>query len=1253
MLLFVWLQPGLPISFVQNSVVFAQENQVTQEENNEKESLVDEPEEVLKDDVKEENTDDETNQQSDSLSNNEDVDIVKEETPENESYKDIMEDVAQEDVEIIEEDSVEGTQDEEINDTDTTVSEGEAIDEDNTNTIQSASDQEENGSESNQEYKQTALGSIVVLHNEQGFVNVRTDASNDAEIVTKVTPDEKYEYTDEKYDWYEIILNNTETGWVSGVYVSLDTDGKDDTPEETENATAENQDEQEDGTDSISDSESSEESDGSEKTTNDDEDTQDEEQTNSYDEDSDNKPDVLFSVEIINLDEGETLALREDSSTESGTIATIPVGEVLPVFEISGDTEWHRTYIDEVEGWIFAEYTKHINTLQEDLLGIEGLSGELRILDEKKFALVLTERDLPKHNQGESINQMAVLETLTKAITTSEEVLAEKQEDKDKGFLKKIFTSSISDLSEVVTDDPEEIIEAVVADIVEEKRDFASFFSVQITPKVGGKAITLDPEDDYSFIAGSVVLVFEPNLVLDPGTYTITVKIVNPITGKTETITQDLNWGVLAMNTNQDAYLVNDTATIDFGMIDETGAVVCDGALDLDITKPDGSTATLSTASGDIVVSETCGELTNDIPADYTTTYAFTQEGIYTLALDAVNANGAYSDVTFGRLEKTVVVGAVFSDAAISRNMNTRLFPGKDADVSIALDFSSDFVGEIYDVVPLEFELKNIGQGGAEDISESGEHKVIVWDVTASAGESVTLSYIYNAPDVSPYFYTVGPLQSADGSIVEAQVWQLANDASPSLAYVSPGAFDINSAVFVDAFSLAAQETSPNGMAFSTDGTKMFVVGIAGDDVNEYTLSTAFDVSTASFVDAFSVAAQETSPRAVAFSADGTKMFVIGNTGDDVNEYTLTTAWDVSTASFVDAFSIAAQESVPLGMAFSTDGTKMFVVGSSGDDVNEYTLSTAFDVSTASFVDAFSVVAQELVPHGIAFSTDGTKMFVVGSSGDDVNEYTLSTAFDVSTASFVGIFSVSAQDLNPSAIAFSADGTKMFILGDSGNDVNEYMLTSVGDYPENVANDGSINNSSPLAIFLSGDTFQDTDTDNLLDVGSEVTINNVPAGLTPVMTLSDNDTRVTLTFTGNATDHTSADNVAELTFVFDDTAFTLGDATNVGNSGDGGAYSSNVGIDFIDAPGRVSSGLELWLKADSGTSCTTDGCTLATWADQSGNSNNGTAAGTPSYENVSTDLINSNPTVRYEDAADLHSVARQYKCSKQYHVCGW
>ena len=89
-------------------------------------------------------------------------------------------------------------------------------------------------------------------------------------------------------------------------------------------------------------------------------------------------------------------------------------------------------------------------------------------------------------------------------------------------------------------------------------------------------------------------------------------------------------------------------------------------------------------------------------------------------------------------------------------------------------------------------------------------------------------------------------------------------------------------------------------------------------------------------------------------------------------------------------------------------------------------------VATVTFVDSFSLSSQDSLPRGIAFNADGTKMFVVGGNGDEVNEYTLTTGFDVSTASYSQRLSVDAQDNDPSGIAFNADGTKMFVTGMTG-----------------------------------------------------------------------------------------------------------------------------------------------------------------------------------------------------------------------------
>ena len=239
-------------------------------------------------------------------------------------------------------------------------------------------------------------------------------------------------------------------------------------------------------------------------------------------------------------------------------------------------------------------------------------------------------------------------------------------------------------------------------------------------------------------------------------------------------------------------------------------------------------------------------------------------------------------------------------------------------------------------------------------------------------------------------------------------------------------------------FSVAGQETFPTGLFFKLDGSKMYVVGSAGDDVNEYNLSTAWDISTATFLQNFSVVAQDTAPSGIFLKPDGLKMYVSGTTNDEVSEYNLSTAWDISTASFVQSLSVLTEESSPSGVFFKPDGLKMYVIGFTGDEVNEYDLSTAWDVSTASFLQLFSVAAQETSPTGIFFSPDGLKMYVIGISGRDVNEYNLSTAWDVSTASFTQTFSVASQETQPQDVFFKPDGSKMYIVGSATDTIYQY-----------------------------------------------------------------------------------------------------------------------------------------------------------------------------------------------------------------------
>ena len=245
-------------------------------------------------------------------------------------------------------------------------------------------------------------------------------------------------------------------------------------------------------------------------------------------------------------------------------------------------------------------------------------------------------------------------------------------------------------------------------------------------------------------------------------------------------------------------------------------------------------------------------------------------------------------------------------------------------------------------------------------------------------------------------------------------------------------------------FSVAGEELTAHSLFFSPDGLKMYVCGTTGDDVNEYNLATAWVVSSAVYSTTFSVSSQDTTPQGLYFRADGLKMYVVGATNDSVFQYTLSTPWSVATASYDSiSFSFTGQETTVTGLFFKPNGLSMYIVGQTNDTIYQYTLSTAWNVSTATLLQSFLVSGQELTPSDLSFTGDGSRMFVLGTTGDDINVYNLTTPWDISTSAFVGVFSVSGQDTSPAGIYIKPDGTKMYIVGQTNDAVYQYTVPSI------------------------------------------------------------------------------------------------------------------------------------------------------------------------------------------------------------------
>ena len=222
--------------------------------------------------------------------------------------------------------------------------------------------------------------------------------------------------------------------------------------------------------------------------------------------------------------------------------------------------------------------------------------------------------------------------------------------------------------------------------------------------------------------------------------------------------------------------------------------------------------------------------------------------------------------------------------------------------------------------------------------------------------------------------------------------------------------WDVAGATNTATLSLAAIDTSTNGFFFSPDGTKLVlcgttavanaIVGSAASEDRAYylTLGTAWDLTTTTLVSSLRFALSdagipeaETSPQAIDFNNDGTIMYMLGDTNNKVYQYTLSTAYDVSTATYSKQFSVSTYATGGLGLQFNDDGTRMYVLDNALDRIVEYRLTVAWDVTTAVYYDRVYVGFQEQTPQGLHIEPAQNKAYVAGSTSDSIHQYVLST----------------------------------------------------------------------------------------------------------------------------------------------------------------------------------------------------------------------------------------------------------------------
>ena len=333
----------------------------------------------------------------------------------------------------------------------------------------------------------------------------------------------------------------------------------------------------------------------------------------------------------------------------------------------------------------------------------------------------------------------------------------------------------------------------------------------------------------------------------------------------------------------------------------------------------------------------------------------------------------------------------------------------------------------------------NVGTGGVnigKRVVSNGEYFVgemkyaRIYDRVLTDAEAVDN---YNSKDASCASFTVDA--GADQTICSGSSITLTAGVSSSSSTNTQTFTSANSNYSIDG------ETNVTGMTFNNDGTKMFLVGTQGNDVTEYSLSTAYDVSTA-------IRSGEFDPllgglTGIAFNNNGTKIFLLSESTDKVHEYNLTTAFLITSGvSFSQEKSVVSGDNCPTDLQFNNDGSKMYILGCRGDRVDEYDLSTPYDISTAGSSPSRTqnTNVSDSNPRAVVFSADGSKMFTIGLQNKSIREFSLSTPFNVTTSSSNGTHDLTSVDGQIRGMAFNANGTKIYFAGQSNDKIYEYDL---------------------------------------------------------------------------------------------------------------------------------------------------------------------------------------------------------------------
>lgn len=317
---------------------------------------------------------------------------------------------------------------------------------------------------------------------------------------------------------------------------------------------------------------------------------------------------------------------------------------------------------------------------------------------------------------------------------------------------------------------------------VEAIREFLGFKKIKIKETMikHRTAGTLGITPEVSVTSDGLISIIVPESEkpkFKPGLYTVELTLDEG--GKEVVDSFEFEWGLLSINPSQTQYQLGDQVDIYMGALSPNGNTLCDADLRLYVIDDGGYVELVEVLPSGLCV----GNNVIDVP-DYASNYLPTGTGMYTMYLEHVNEAGEVITHTEDTFEVVTT-----QEYAIHRNGPTRIYPPATYPMELTVKaMSESFTGTLIERLPAGFSVYDT----EADVKNRGEYIELSWDMSVLSGTTKTVSYSFDAPDISPYLYELGPAEllasravsAATGTsaktgnvFLEHREWQIASDA--------------------------------------------------------------------------------------------------------------------------------------------------------------------------------------------------------------------------------------------------------------------------------------------------------------------------------------------------------------------------------------------------------------------------------------------------------------------------------------------